>query len=127
MSEQVEIEARARQMLAEAAEEAERSFLDGLRDRNARKIFMRAKKGVKVERLFQTGIGAAFAERITEEIAAACDVWFDAASTDKDIAIARLRAMAAIASLHVFEGIVGDGKDAEAQLKLIDHEIGEQE
>lgn len=124
MTETAEIDARARELISEAAREAEEGYLDSMRDRTAREVFLRVKRGMKAERLFETGIGKAFAERCSDVIVTACDVWLAIDSTTEQVDKARAEARGAIAAMHCFGDIINDGKEAEQQLRQIDHEIG---
>lgn len=127
MSEQAEIDARARELLVSAAREAEDHFLDEQRDRSARDIFARIKRGMKGEALFETGLGKAFADRCNMVIVNACDVWLSTESTPEQIAKARAEAQAAVAAMNCFGSIIDDGKEAEQQLRQLDYEIGASE
>lgn len=124
MTEQAEIDARARELISEAAREAESSYIDSLRERAGVEIFMRVKRGMKAAALFETGIGKAFADRCNRVIVNACDTWLSIDSKPEDVEKALTEARGAIAAMNCFGDIVNDGKEAEQQLRQIDHEIG---
>jgi hypothetical protein len=119
-----EIEAAARELLAETAQAEEKAFLDQLRDRFSRDVFYTAKRGLKIERLLETGVGRAFAERCQAVVVGACQVWLDVGSSPEDVAKALAEARGAVAAMNCLAGIIQDGQEAEQTLKQIDHEIG---
>lgn len=124
MTDQAEIDQRAREMITAAAQEAEKSIMDNLTQRRLLHVWRDIKDAIRIDSFTQTKTGRAIIERLEKTISSSCVVWLTSEKPE-DVTKALAEARAALAAMITMAELVAEGTEARTQLEQLENEIGE--
>lgn len=119
----IDFDRAVQERIAEAARAGEQRLMDELRARGADHLWAKVKAGLKAQAFLERGVGKAFAEGLSVQIAEACDVWLTSDDPAK-VAEAKNQARGALTALAMFDSLIAESEEARREISVLENEFG---
>lgn len=120
----VEAELIQAEQREEDLRQIEAQLLERLDAEGHLEVWKKFKTGLHCERFFESPTGKHLADRLVRSVIDAQNEWLSVEPDSKEAAAAHRRALAAKMALFTIDEILADGKEAEADLKRLEREVG---